>query len=291
MKLELYINPQTRNKLEERDLCDYSQWVSGSDNRIPVWNSRVPVFLNLVDISGKDEYLDEVQSPYFNEASELTPLLHNRRIKCTMALIEKLNLQGARLLDIACGDGIITKAIKAKFNKYEVFGLDNSFTAIKNAVSEIPIEYMVADAFEVPLRDAIIDVVVCNNFWEHVTNPVCLAKEANRVLKMGGYYIISTPSRYNFDNVWRVLKGKPVALQNPRFHLTEYSIGQMKELLSKAGFEITDVISEALPITQGSWKQIMRYKLLKPLLKHFLKIVGSHHNLETTVFISAKKIR
>jgi ubiquinone/menaquinone biosynthesis C-methylase UbiE len=290
MTLGIYINPLTGNLLKKEDLCELDLWGKSGERQIPLWNSKVPIFINSDDLIAKDEYLTK-DSPYFNDKSETTPLLHQRRIRCTLGLIEKANLPDAKLIDIACGNGIITKAIKEKYPSYQIFGLDNSLTAIRNAGSEDGIEYVVADAFKMPFVEDIFDIAVCNNFWEHVNNPVDLALEANRVLKMGGYCIISTPSRYNFDNLWQVLRGRETALQNPSFHVTEYTVGQMKELLTKAGFEIIEVTSESLPITRGSWKSRLRYKLIKPIITFLIKKTGSHHNLETTMFISAIKVR
>ena len=51
---------------------------------------------------------------------------------------------------------------------------------------------VVADATAIPLADACIDVIVCKQVLEHISEPVAMLTEAARVLKPGGRILLST---------------------------------------------------------------------------------------------------
>jgi len=52
---------------------------------------------------------------------------------------------------------------------------------------------IVGDVDNLPFADEIADVVICTEVLEHVPYPQKALKEINRVLKHGGYLILSTP--------------------------------------------------------------------------------------------------
>jgi hypothetical protein len=103
-----------------------------------------------------------------------------------------------------------------------------------------------------------------------------------RVLKPGGLLIISTPSRYRFSNLIKASAGQEIAFMSEH-HVTEYTIGQVKEQLRWEGFEVERVYSP--PISASNFI----FTMIKAMMRAFLKLIGSHHVLESTVFYSAKK--
>lgn len=52
---------------------------------------------------------------------------------------------------------------------------------------------IVAQAEELPFRDASVDVVVCDNVLEHIKNPGVVVEEMKRVVKKGGMVYIGVP--------------------------------------------------------------------------------------------------
>jgi len=77
--------------------------------------------------------------------------------------------------------------------------------------------------------------------------------------------------------------GKPINFIS-NLHITEYSIGQVKEQLKSGGFEVQHVFSPSIK------EKRISFRVLKAILKLYLRIIRSHHNLEATVFYSAKKL-
>ncbi len=52
---------------------------------------------------------------------------------------------------------------------------------------------IVSDITSIPVEDASFDAVMCTEVLEHVPDPVAALKELNRVLKPGGYLLITAP--------------------------------------------------------------------------------------------------
>lgn len=52
---------------------------------------------------------------------------------------------------------------------------------------------LVADAHDLPLKDASIRTVILNNTLEHVANPFQVISEVNRVMKPGGVLLVAIP--------------------------------------------------------------------------------------------------
>lgn len=101
------------------------------------------------------------------------------------------------------------------------------------------------------------------------------------VLKPNGAVIISTPSRYRTDNLVRVFLGKEVKFMS-KLHVTEYTVGQVKEQLTFGGFEVQKIISR--PINTGS----MKFRTAHKMLELFCSTIKSHHQLESTIFYLAR---
>lgn len=171
----------------------------------------------------------------------------------------------------------------------EIAGLDYSVSAIAYANKHWPkIEFCVADAHTPPYKPEYFDLVICNNIWEHVPDPVHLLQGLSRVLKTGGHVLISTPSRYRLDNLAKVIMGRPTTLM-AKNHVTEYSVGQVVEQLGYGGYTVESVHSRPMRYDIASIKQFVGYKIAMPILRQYLKAVKSHHNLEQTVFFLARK--
>jgi 2-polyprenyl-3-methyl-5-hydroxy-6-metoxy-1,4-benzoquinol methylase len=242
-----------------------------------------PVFLAPARLDASNEYADA--DPYSVERNKENAF-HVRRVEMTIALLREALAhapQPPRILDLGCGEGHITEAIRKALDGVEIAGLDYSLSAIEYAHTHFPgIAFAVADAYESPYANECFDVVVCNNLWEHVPDPLVLLREIHRLVKPGGHLIISTPSRYRIGNLLRVLIGKPVAFMSAH-HVTEYTVGQVQEQLRYGGFAIQRVASRPIAVSTA------RIKLSRAILSRWLSLVGSHHQLESTVFYLARK--
>jgi ubiquinone/menaquinone biosynthesis C-methylase UbiE len=288
-----YYDTETHERLTVRDACSLDEWLAGRrDARFAFHRSGFPVFLSPAEIASSDEYRDG--DPYCAaEGLEQWPAFQERRVATTLRLVENvfaLKADPHSLLDVACGEGVITAAIKRKFPAAAVFGIDYSLSAIERASRKFSdIEFAVGDAYRLPYAPESFDIAILNNVWEHVPDPLRLLDATKRVLRPSGYVIISTPSRYRFRNMVRVSLGMEVAFMS-RMHVTEYTVGQVLEQLRFAHME-AKVIDEPLRGPAGGPLRFIAFKVVVPIIRAMLRLVGSHHSPEETVFFLARKVR
>lgn len=282
--MNLYFNKNKKTEINlDKDSCSLDEWMKDrKDYDCCQHPNGFYIFLNPDEIESSDEYKDN--DPYV-VINQLESDFQQRRLKATIDLIPVATKnQSLKLLDIGCGEGHFTAVIKKEFKNFEVHGLDYSVSAINYAHQQfIDINFITANAYYPPFKNEYFDVVVCNNLWEHVPDPLKLLRAMSRVLKPSGLLVISTPSRYRFSNLIKVLVGKEIAFMSS-YHVTEYTIGQVKEQLKYGGFKTERVYSP--PIKASNFV----FTGIKAVMRFWLKIINSHHVLESTVFYAARKL-
>ncbi len=266
------------------DCCELSEWYyKHNDYSCGIHPLGFPVFLQPNKLESSDEYRDF--DPYSVEM-QIDSEFHRRRIDLTVKLVIEASALLAKtptILDIGCGQGHITERIRCEIPGAAIYGLDYSLSAIEYAAKNFrEIQFAVGDAYELPYSSGFFDVIVCNNIWEHVPDPLLLLSRLRRTLKNGGYLIISTPSRYRLSNLLRVMTGRSVVFMSAH-HVTEYSVGQVKEQLSYGGFEVLSILSKSL--SAGGRKS----RILGFFIQKIVSTLCSHHQIESTVFYFAQK--
>lgn len=95
-----------------------------------------------------------------------------RRVK--EALLASADIaSGATILDVGCGTGTLTVAIKRKYPHARVIGLDLDPAILamardKAARAGVAIEFVESDAANIPLPDASVDAVFSSLFFHHL---------------------------------------------------------------------------------------------------------------------------
>jgi 23S rRNA (guanine745-N1)-methyltransferase len=119
--------------------------------------------------------------------------VHNAGLyqRLAVALQEQLGgleKQPSQVLDLGCGEGYYSAAIQQVLPAARVFGIDIAKPAVKLAAKRCPNgAFAVASAFDVPLQDSSLDLVVS------VFAPLD-AHELLRLLAPGGIYLKVTPA-------------------------------------------------------------------------------------------------
>jgi SAM-dependent methyltransferase len=108
---------------------------------------------------------------------------------------------GERVLDVACGTGVISRLAAERVGATgSVIGIDIAADMIDVAKS-VPapegaaIEWRVADAASIPLPDGSVDVVLCQMGLMFMENRAAAIGEMRRVLASPGRLAINTPGR------------------------------------------------------------------------------------------------
>ena len=105
--------------------------------------------------------------------------------------------EGERILDVACGGGVLSLKIAEK--GCEVHGVDILEDEIKGAKrlaerEKMACEFEVGSAEDLPYPDGYFDKVVCSSSLEHFKDDVKALKEMYRVLKPNGVVVLTTDS-------------------------------------------------------------------------------------------------
>jgi len=108
-----------------------------------------------------------------------------------------------KFLVIGCG----SKDEMAIFqNKKQVTGIDISKTAVESQKKRFPeMQFLVADAQDLPFDDKSFDCIVCSEVIEHLPNDEKFLNGVQRILKKSGILIITAPNWYSWYGLARRL--------------------------------------------------------------------------------------
>jgi SAM-dependent methyltransferase len=194
------------------------------------------------------------------EAQLLTDQTSRRRKahKILTVLTQQSNVDLGELIcvDVGCAYGLISHYISERFCFTLGIECDANSLNIARPRSHSRLAFIQADACRLPISTDTVDVIVCAQVYEHVSNDELLFQEIWRVLKPGGLCFFSGPNRlFPFEFHWRLplvhwlpqrwserlaqyLLHQPVA----KLHLRTYK--SLKRALAR--FEITDYTAKMI---------------------------------------------
>jgi methionine biosynthesis protein MetW len=175
------------------------------------------------------------------------------------------------LLDIGCFDGSKTVMLRDALHVRDTAGVD--FIRAKLADAEARgIRAQWADLnsgkpLEFP--DQSFDLIVCSEVIEHVYSPDDLLDEIRRLLKPGGYAVITTPNLASWKNRlifllgWQPFTtevstrdryGNPLMTRGqPSGHIRMFTLRALSEMLIAQGFKIVRANGVPLTSPQKNW--------------------------------------
>ena len=109
---------------------------------------------------------------------------------------------GDRILDVGAGIG----SIEARFQGYEIVGLDVAAEMVRTARSRVDAPFLVGDALSLPIGNEVVDAVFFVSTLEFIPEVEAVLDEANRVLRPDGTLvalILNTASGYVQANLER----------------------------------------------------------------------------------------
>jgi len=123
--------------------------------------------------------------------------------------------KGAKLADIGCGNGESVLFIKKRFG-YAITGVDIDRTLIEALAGD---DFICADAASLPFKDGELDGVLYECSLSKMNEPEMVLAEANRVLKNGGWIIISDFFARGEDSSFTGILGRVEREENIAFKL------------------------------------------------------------------------
>lgn len=187
---------------------------------------------------------------------------------------------GTSLLDLGCDDGALTVRFGAVVGTNELHGIEIVESQARLA-TERGVEVRTADLnTSFPYPDGTVDVVVSNQVLEHLAEADNFVREIFRVLRPGGYAVVSTENLASWHNIASLLVGwQPFSLANVSDnggglgnplavhrdepfewksweHVRVYAFRGFAELFSRHGFAVEAVRGAGyfpLPARVGRW--------------------------------------
>jgi 2-polyprenyl-6-hydroxyphenyl methylase/3-demethylubiquinone-9 3-methyltransferase len=129
-----------------------------------------------------------------------------------------------RVLDVGCGAGFLSNHLGRE--GFEVTAIDLSASSLdiaRQADETKKVQYLQADAYELPFDNASFDVVTSTDFLEHVSEPQKVLREVARVVKPNGFFFFHTFNRNWLSNLL-VIKSLEWFVKNTPEHLHVYDL-------------------------------------------------------------------
>ncbi len=217
-----------------------------------------------------DRYLEEMASDSENDLSNTGlaydqsrrhyyfELGHADRIKETLKRAHRYLSGCGRALDLG-STGDIPMLLEKVYGVTEVVanGLSDVTVSLKtpNVFGSDPMKHQIhiqgwnAEEDSFPLDSGTFDAVTCFEVLEHLrSDPLFMVREANRVLKDGGYLILTTPNINSYAGVLRTLAQESPLLFSTFesggkgiIHAKEYALNELRSLLEHGGFRLVDL--------------------------------------------------
>ncbi len=171
------------------------------------------------------------------------------------------NAAGGSLLDLACGDGTLTKLLVEHFER--VVGVDAAASHLEKARSHCPgAEFHEALIEELALEER-FDAVTMVCLLEHVVNPIAVLKHATSFLKPDGTIIVYVPNAHAINRRIAVEMGTLESMEelspfdiDIAGHRRSYTLDSLADEFEAAGLEVVKtggVFYKMLSTPQIDW--------------------------------------
>lgn len=166
-------------------------------------------------------------------------------------ILENIKItSSSRILDIGCAFGYFLKICEETIG-CETYGVDISEYAISIAKKTNSKLYVLdVDRGLSIFKDRYFDLVVMFDIIEHLKSPYLVLKEVYRILKPGGYVVITTPNLNAIDRFLRKILGKEKTWHGfiDESHLYLFTPKSLTFLVSRLGFKIVKIDTPFHPL-------------------------------------------
>lgn len=166
-------------------------------------------------------------------------------LKVEIIRLLKSHAMGAKsLLDVGCWTGEASLCYAQTIGATEISGVEIFDHAALGAEAKgIHVHRMNLETEPLPIANETLDVIVCNQVFEHLKNIFSPMDEIARVLKPGGVFIVSVPNLSSFHNRIMLLLGlQPSSIRIWGPHVRGYAMREFTRFLVSGGaFEVSKI--------------------------------------------------
>lgn len=152
-----------------------------------------------------------------------------------------------RMLDLGCGPGALTSALKMRFPDAEIYGIDLSAPNLRYAharaqKAELAVNFEQMSADSMAYEDNSFDIVTANLLFHEL--PVTVAKnvlaEVRRILRPGGIFHVFDFAGDKSKNAYSMFFIEMDAADNGEPYLTDFVRSNLEDKMTEAGFVLHD---------------------------------------------------
>ncbi len=168
-------------------------------------------------------------------------------------------------LDVGCGTGIALEQLRKK--KINAMGVEVSETSIKKCKDKKLITFL-HNGVKIPFDNQYFDMVGSFNVLEHTDSPLVFLEEQYRVLKIGGYLIISCPNFLSVTNSYHwhtsglLNKAKNFIQIINKALSADVNFKKMKTMVKKEFHVDDDACNITNPIDVIKWSRNKKMRLI-----------------------------
>lgn len=132
--------------------------------------------------------------------------------------VPRADRSSLKLVDLGCHDGMLTRrmAEHLRVPLTNVTGLDINDKMVNACRRSFEAHQVDFEHDRLPCEDQTVDIVICNQVFEHVKHIYWLLAEIHRVLRPGGTLIAGVPNLASFHNRLLLLSGRQPTSVNVR---------------------------------------------------------------------------
>ncbi|HYE94829.1 MAG TPA: bifunctional 2-polyprenyl-6-hydroxyphenol methylase/3-demethylubiquinol 3-O-methyltransferase UbiG [Rubricoccaceae bacterium] len=217
-----------------------------------------------------NEFYDDLGDRWFEGDDHAVALLRaESRIKVEyvkQALARQGIVPGGRVLDVACGAGLVSFPLAEA--GYRVKGVDLAEGAIETARRRRPpgvdVSFAVADAYATGEPDGAYDAVLLLDMLEHVERPGDVLREAARVVRPGGAVVFHTFNRNPLGGFLGIYGMKIVARDTPA-HVHVYDLfikpEELRRLAEAVGLEVREMRGTRPVFDRALWWSVLHRRV------------------------------